>query len=80
MFYLDCNLCKCNEENKCIIGKYERVPENQFCLDEDCSTETIWMLSSYLDDLFTNIDREDNMSSDKKIDRGNIKCNSSQIF
>ena len=78
--YLDCDVCKCSKENKCIIGNYERVQENQFCLEENCSTETIWMLSSNLDDSFTAIDQKDNMSSDKEIDPGNIRRNSSQIL
>ena len=79
-FHLDCNACKCNEENKCIIGNYERPLENQYGLEENCSMKTIWILSPYQDDLITTIDKEDDMSSDKEIEPGNIRCDSSQIF
>ena len=79
-FNLDCNVCRCSEENKCITGNYVRAPENQFCLEEDCSTEIIWMLSSYPDDSFTFIDQENNTPSDEEIDPSNIRCNSSQNF
>ena len=43
---LGCNAAKCNNQNQCIIGKYEQDQTEQYCSLEDCSSDVVWISSN----------------------------------